>query len=134
MRYLVSTLLVLSLVITSCSSNQNTTKVNSKDKNTITDLQPEISLANYLRRFSGIMVKGTGDDALVLVRSGGNSLTGTSEPLFLINGNQFNGSFNELSKSIAVDQIKSVTVYKDASDTAFYGIRGANGVIDIKLK
>ena len=131
MRLSLFPFMILLLFLTNCSTTQN---INNTTDETLNEIQPEISLADYLRRFSGVMVKGNGSDAIVLVRSGGNSLNGSSEPLFLINGNQFNGSFNELCKAISVGQIKSVNVYKDASDTAFYGVRGANGVIDILLK
>ena len=102
--------------------------------NEVTKLQPEISLANYLRRISGVVVKGSGEDSIVLVRSGGNSLVNSSEPLFLVNGTPFNGDFRGLTNTISVAEIESVQVYKDASETAFYGVRGANGVINIQLK
>ncbi|ULC58211.1 TonB-dependent receptor plug domain-containing protein [Flaviramulus sp. BrNp1-15] len=93
----------------------------------------EVSLADYLRRIAGVVVKGSGPDSIVLVRSGGNSIVNSSEPLFLINGIPYNGDFRSLSNVISVADIKSIQVYKDASDTSFYGVRGANGVINIKL-
>lgn len=129
-------ILIITLVFASCSSKQATTKSNTepRDTKTITNLSPEVTLANYLRRFSGVMVKGSGEDATVLVRSGGNSIMNSSEPLFLINGIEYNGSFASLRGTISVNEIKSVTVYKNASDTAFYGLRGANGVIALTLK
>ena len=129
-------ILIITLVFASCGSKQATTNSNTEPRNTntITNLSPEVTLANYLRRFSGVMVKGSGEDATVLVRSGGNSIMNSSEPLFLINGIEYNGSFASLRGTISVNEIKSVTVYKNASDTAFYGLRGANGVIALTLK
>ncbi|AOW19746.1 hypothetical protein LPB138_03190 [Urechidicola croceus] len=100
---------------------------------TVVATQPEISLADYLRRLSGVTVKGQGDNTLVLVRTG-NSFMNTSEPLFLVDGNTFNGNYSQLSSMINVLDIKSVSVYKEPSETGIYGIRGVNGVINIKLK
>lgn len=123
-------------ILISCVSTKNTstTKSSTASSNIISNLSPEISLADYLRRISGVSVKGSGADATVLIRSGGNSINLSSEPLFLIDGTEYTGGFKSISNSISVGQIKSVTVYKNASETAFYGIRGANGVIAIVLK
>ena len=137
MKNLAAILCLCVFTFFSCKSQKTNDLVLHSAKqssNEVTNLQPEISLADYLRRISGVVVKGNGDDSIVLVRSGGNSLVNSSEPLFLINGNQFNGDFRSLTNTIAVADIKSIQVFKDASDTAFYGSRGANGVIDIKLK
>tara|TARA_R110001583_G_scaffold15058_3_gene62420 strand:- start:4871 stop:5281 length:411 start_codon:yes stop_codon:yes gene_type:complete len=129
-------ILLITLVFSSCSSKQSTTAIYNEphDSKTITNLSPEVALEDYLRKFSGVIVKGSGVAATVLIRSGGNSIMNSSEPLFLINGIQFNGNYASLRGTISVNQIKSVTVLKNASDTAFYGLRGANGVIGLTLK
>lgn len=80
------------------------------------------------------MVRGYCQDAIVLVRSGGNSLTSSSEPIFVVNGIEYHGGFRLFSETISTSMIKSVTVLKDASDTGIYSMRGANGVIEITLK
>ena len=136
MKNIQTLILIITFVFASCSSKQSTTTNISEphDNKTITNLSPEVALADYLRQFSGVMVKGSGEDATVLVRSGGNSIMNSSEPLFLINGIEYNGNFASLRATISVNQIKSVTVFKNASDTAFYGLRGANGVIALTLK
>lgn len=130
--------IVLLILIGSCKSTTNTVKSNRLQEkakpNTITDLQPNISLADYLRRVSGVTVKGGGSNATVSIRSGATSINLISEPLFLINGTAFNGSFSELTSVINVNDVKSIRVYKDVSDLAMYGVRGANGVIDFRLK
>lgn len=128
--------LIALFIFLGCASTQNVASIKSSttNTNTVSNLSPEISLADYLRRISGVSVKGSGADATVLIRSGGNSINLSSEPLFLIDGTEYTGGFKSISNSISVSQIKSVTVYKNASETAFYGIRGANGVISITLK
>ncbi|WP_333850807.1 SusC/RagA family TonB-linked outer membrane protein [Epilithonimonas sp.] len=82
-----------------------------------------------------------GSSNMVLVR-GVSSLIGTPNPLYVIDGvvigkgadnAQMMESWNPLA-SIDPNAIESVTVLKDASSTALYGSRGANGVIIIKTK
>jgi len=58
---------------------------------------------------------------------GERSLTGSNDPLIVLDGIPFIGSLGDISPS----DIKSLDVLKDASATAIYGSRGANGVIII---
>ena len=61
---------------------------------------------------------------------GGNSISGSNEPLYVIDG--FIGAGN--LTSVDPGDIESVEILKDASATAIYGSRGANGVILITTK
>ncbi|WP_083925249.1 SusC/RagA family TonB-linked outer membrane protein [Flexithrix dorotheae] len=65
-----------------------------------------------------------GDGVTIRIR-GRRSLTATNEPLFVVDGIPFQGNIN----SINPKDIKSMEILKDASATAIYGSRGANGVI-----
>ncbi|CAD0001055.1 SusC/RagA family TonB-linked outer membrane protein [Flavobacterium salmonis] len=56
---------------------------------------------------------------------GTRSLTGDNDPLVVLDGVPFGGQIGDINP---VD-IKSVDILKDASATAIYGSRGANGVI-----
>lgn len=68
-------------------------------------------------------------DAAVSIRvRGGGSISQSNDPLVLIDG--VSGSLND----IPADQIESIDVLKDASSTAIYGARGANGVILVTTK
>ncbi len=83
-------------------------------------------------RAAGIQVSNTvgapGGDVRIRVR-GANSVLGDNSPLFVIDG--FVGAdFNLLNPN----DIKSMEILKDASSTAIYGSRGANGVILITTK
>lgn len=128
----------------SCGTSKETSKNEGNDitvtvtrdkSNSVNNPDLTISLADHLRKIPGVMVKGsTNNDIIIYVRSGGNTLTQSNNPLFIVNGQQFNGEFRELANTIDVNLIKKITVLKDASDTSFYGIRGANGVILIDLK
>jgi len=85
---------------------------------------------------------GQPGSANIIAIRGVGSFVGTTNPLYVIDGvvvgkgDDNSGvmtSFNPLS-SIDPNQIESVTVLKDASSTALYGARGANGVIVVKTK
>ena len=65
-----------------------------------------------------------GSELKVRIR-GANSVLGSNEPLYVVDGVVLNVGLNELN----VGDIENVTVLKDASATAIYGSRGANGVI-----
>ncbi|WP_343706595.1 TonB-dependent receptor [Flavobacterium sp.] len=56
---------------------------------------------------------------------GTRSLTGSNDPLVVLDGVPFAGSIGDINPA----DIKSVDILKDASATAIYGSRGANGVI-----
>lgn len=70
-----------------------------------------------------------GSDATIRVRGFG-SVNGSRDPLIVLDGMQFYGTL----ASINPEDIQSLTVLKDASATAIYGSRGANGVVVISTK
>jgi TonB-linked SusC/RagA family outer membrane protein len=70
-----------------------------------------------------------GSTPTILIR-GSRSISATNEPLFVVDGIPFNGSINDLNQ----DDVASVEILKDASATAIYGSRGANGVILVTTK
>jgi len=61
---------------------------------------------------------------------GVRSLTASNDPLIVLNGVPFAGSLNDINPN----DIKSLDILKDASATAIYGSRGANGVVLITTK
>ncbi|HOZ76640.1 MAG TPA: TonB-dependent receptor [Ferruginibacter sp.] len=68
-------------------------------------------------------------DIKIKVR-GGTSITQDNAPLYIIDGIQVESGLNSLS----VQDIQSIDVLKDASATAIYGARGANGVVIVTTK
>ena len=70
---------------------------------------------------------------------GGTSITSSNEPLFVLDGVPLpvGGGVNDGRNALNFlnpQDIQSVTVLKDASATAIYGSRGANGVVLITTK
>jgi TonB-linked SusC/RagA family outer membrane protein len=85
-------------------------------------------------RIPGVQVSSNsgqpGDDINIVIR-GGNSITQSNAPLYVVDGFPLE-DFNP--NSLNQDDIESISVLKDASATAIYGTRGANGVIIIETK
>ena len=81
-------------------------------------------------RVAGVLMTQTsskpGADMQIRIR-GQRSLTASNDPLIVLDGIPFMGSLNDINPS----DIKSMDILKDASATAIYGSRGANGVIII---
>lgn len=86
-------------------------------------------------RAAGVQVTQTngspGAGTVIRVR-GGNSITGSNEPLWVIDGIVVGTNFN--LNNINANDIQSIEVLKDASSIAIYGSRGANGVVLVTTK
>lgn len=68
-------------------------------------------------------------DATINIRvRGGGSISQSNDPLILIDG--VAGTLSDIPS----DQVESIDILKDASSTAIYGARGANGVVLITTK
>lgn len=86
-------------------------------------------------RIAGVNVssgEGTPGGTMNIVIRGKNSLTQDNSPLFIIDG--FPVEDPAAGSSVNPNDIESIDVLKDASATAIYGARGANGVIIITTK
>ncbi len=103
---------------------------------------PVANVAQGLQsRVSGLQINqnsgSPGGNVSVRIR-GTNSINGTSEPLYIVDGIQISnsGGINDISplSTINPNDIESVEVLKDASASAIYGSRAANGVILITTK
>lgn len=85
-------------------------------------------------RIAGVqIVSGDGQPGSLpnIVIRGANSITQDNSPLYVIDGFPIEGNDNN---AINANDIESIDVLKDASATAIYGARGANGVIMITTK
>lgn len=98
----------------------------------ITSLSGKISLCSIKTDTTNQIVKDT-TKTTIRIRSCGSSITGNSQPLFVVDGIPLAESDSIFNK-INPEDIESITVLKGATATALYGSRGANGVILITLK
>lgn len=96
---------------------------------------PILSIGQALQgRVAGMSITSSdgqpGNEMDVVIR-GNNSLTQSNSPLYVVDGFPME-DFS--SSSLSPEDVASVTVLKDASSTAIYGSRAANGVIIIETK
>lgn len=118
-------------VLVSCAaSGISSGKQGAVTSETVSD---PVDLTDYLNRIAGVRVAGSGSEAVVTIR-GPISLNGDSGPLYVVDGNILGHDYADLYSTVTVPEIASVNVLKDASDLAFYGSRGAAGVIVVSLK
>ena len=121
--------------LSACGSCYGTSRISGENigHSEVENPDQSISLTDHLRKLSGVYVSGSGPNAQVTIR-GVNSINSSTEPLFVVNGQVLNGGLRAASEVVPVNEIQSIRVLKNASETGFYGVRGANGVIEIKLK
>jgi TonB-dependent SusC/RagA subfamily outer membrane receptor len=84
-------------------------------------------------RASGVQISqntGAPGSALSVRIRGTNSVQGNNEPLYVVDGFPYTGNPTLLNNA----DIESIEILKDASATAIYGSRGANGVVLITTK
>jgi TonB-linked SusC/RagA family outer membrane protein len=74
-------------------------------------------------------VNNVGETPTILIR-GQNSISGSNDPLIVLDGVVYLGSLNDINPN----DIATFDILKDASSTAVYGSRAANGVIIITSK
>lgn len=88
------------------------------------------ALVGKVTGLAGVQASGQpgADDAKLYVRGIGSITEGLSAPLVLVNGVE--RSFSQLDPN----DVEDITVLKDASATAVFGVRGANGVILVTTK
>lgn len=97
----------------------------------------EVPVANLQQalqgRAAGLEVQRTsnqpGGGAQIRIR-GTRSISGSNDPLIILDGIPYEGTLNDINP----DDLASIDILKDASSTAIYGSRGANGVLMITTK
>lgn len=87
------------------------------------------SLYDLLRGITGVMVTENNGNAVVSIR-GGTSFSLNDEPLFIIDGIEYENSM-EADRSINIHDIEKIEIQKDGSA---FGIKGANGAVIITTK
>jgi TonB-dependent starch-binding outer membrane protein SusC len=110
-----------------------TSSVSSVNAKQLRDIPLNSAAQALAGRLAGVQITGSegSPNAEVLIRvRGGGSITQDNSPLYIIDGIQVENGLSTLSPQ----DIESIDVLKDASATAIYGARGANGVVIITTK
>ncbi len=95
---------------------------------------PVPQIANKLQgKVSGVQINQTtgipGQAPFIRIRNAG-SINAGSDPLYVVDGFPIEGDLTGINPQ----EIESITILKDASSTALYGSRAANGVVLIETK
>ena len=85
-------------------------------------------------RVSGVTIEQAPGGGIAVRIRGVSSLHGGNEPLYVVDGTPFTPGPGGALTGINPYDIESITVLKNPADIAIYGVRGANGVIVIKMK
>lgn len=110
-----------------------TSSVSSVNAKQLRDIPLNSAAQALAGRLAGVQITGSegSPNAEVLIRvRGGGSITQDNSPLYIIDGIQVENGLSTISPQ----DIESIDVLKDASATAIYGARGANGVVIITTK
>jgi TonB-dependent SusC/RagA subfamily outer membrane receptor len=123
------------ILVAACSSSR---KVPTPPQNVATDSQWAGQNATrveelFVGRFAGVQVMKIPGGISVRIR-GGSSITGSNEPLYVIDDMPIEPGPGGALVGINPADIEKIEVLKDIGQTAVYGSRGANGVILIKTK
>ncbi|MDC6366254.1 MULTISPECIES: SusC/RagA family TonB-linked outer membrane protein [Flavobacteriaceae] len=114
------------------SKRNITGAMSSVDVEKVNQSLPNVNIAQSLTGATGVQFIGDGrpgQSGALLIR-GQSSLSGSNDPLIVLDGIIFNGELNDINPQ----DIKTIDILKDASSTAIYGSRAANGVILITSK
>lgn len=105
------------------SISSETIKNQSLVKDFIQALQGQIAGADITSE------NAPGDGSSIHIR-GYNSLNASNAPLIVVDDAPYSGNFTDLNPN----EIEKIDILKDASSTAIYGSRGANGVVIITTR
>lgn len=99
------------------------------------DTRPTSNLASALQgKGAGISVNqrqgAPGSPAQIIIRGANSLSSGVNGPLYVVDGM----ILDDVGNNLDLNNVESIQVLKDASATAIYGSRGANGVIIITTK
>ena len=110
-----------------------TSSVSSVSSRDLKDIPVNNAAEAIAGRLAGVQIiksEGSPDASAIIRVRGGGSITQDNSPLFIVDGIQVENALSVL----APQDIESIDVLKDASATAIYGARGANGVVIITTK
>jgi TonB-linked SusC/RagA family outer membrane protein len=120
------------------------TKVGAEDLDVVTASNPNALLQGKAAGVNIVQNSGTPGGGIMVRVRGSTSISGSNDPLYVIDGVPVNDDSNAAIgvgnqglnglSTLNPNDIESIEVLKDASATAIYGARGANGVILVTTK
>ncbi len=125
-------LLLAALTVTGCGSGNGVRE--ASDPNVIEgdDLQRrDLQRVEEMLRgqMAGVRVEQRGGDLVIRIRGAESFGVSNADPLFVIDGLPIALGTGGALQGLNPRDVQSIRVLKNASDTAMYGSRGANGVV-----
>ena len=116
-------------------TGQGTPQAPSSEANVTEADQNATSLEQLMAgKIAGVTVSRAPGGGIVVRMMGPTSFYSGQEPLFVVDGMPIEGTSGGTLSWLNPRDIVSIQALKDPSQTAIYGVRGANGVIVIKTK
>lgn len=130
----------LLFVVAGCGSTQRSAEQDRTDEDPNT-VEAEDLEGRYVARVqemlrgqvAGVEVRNSPNGLVIRIR-GATSAYATTDPLFIIDGLPIELGASGALTGINPQDVASIRVLKNASETALYGSRGANGVVLITTK
>ncbi len=120
-------------ILGACTSTENMHTENFERGPDITEINPSLSILDHLKRVPGLTIFQRGDDVGVFMR-GISTIYGENNVLFVVNGTPISNSYFDLIQAVDVNDVKDIKLLRSSMGSQFYGMRGANGVVEITTK
>jgi len=133
--FIVSVMVFLLNCCTSSKTISSTAGSNSTNTRAVSTTEGNngLTLVNYLRRVPGVQIDQRGSDISVMIR-GMSSVGSNNQPLFVVNNSPVGNSYQDAVNAVDINDIKTINVIQGTEGQQTYGMRGANGVIQIITK
>jgi hypothetical protein len=99
----------------------------------LNEIHTALSILDHLKRISGLNIDDRGGDIHISMR-GVHTVSGENNVLFVLNGRQIGNRYSDLENSVDVNDIEDIRLIRGTMGAQLYGIRGANGVVEITTK
>ena len=129
--------IALIIVMAACASAPNESRTDPAPDLTAEDIRrnPDIPIEEALMaRVPGLWITRAPDGSLAMRIRGEASINADNSPLYVVDGMTVDGGPHGSLPGLNPHDIESIRVLKGPTDTAMYGMRGANGVIIITTK
>lgn len=114
------------------TSTGSASQISASEVRTVPTANVQNTLAGRLPGFFSQQTSGQpGRDAASFYIRGLSSINGSNTPLIIVDDVEYQA---DQVQQINVNEIETITILKDASTTAIYGVKGANGVLVITTR
>lgn len=122
-----------------CSTGTDTLRTDrDQDPDTVQEsemVRDAATVEDLLRgQVAGVYVRQTPSGLAIRIRGEENPGLSSKDPLFIVDGLPIETGANGALVGLNPEDVESIEVLKNAADTAFYGSRGANGVVVITTR